>query len=196
MADHKSFLSEVDEEKVAALLEEVANNSAQFAETVSRVVASYSRDLDELMADIYTAVTQEDAITTDGIERYYAELTSMLYFMGDKLERLNVESDMAKAAAKDVYNKAYLAACSEKDEKGKSIRTVAENTSVAETSTQYNSVVSQVYEHAYRAVKSKVDAASEMVSTLKHILRKRVSDEYLNNQLASMKMVQGESTFD
>ena len=186
-----TYLNSVDAEKVQSLLDATEENSKYFENMVGQIVTSYSADLDDLMTSLYGALTQEEAISTDGLERYYAELTNLLYFMSERVEKLNVYSDMSKAAAKEVYNKAYLNASSEKDEKGKSIRTVAENTSIAETSAQYEGVVNQVYEHAYRTVKMKLDAASEMVSTLKHILRKRISDDYINNEASKNSMPEG-----
>lgn len=184
MAKTETFLTSTDEEKVAELLEETKSNSVYFENLVNKIVKDFSSDLDSLMTDLYRELTQESAISTDLVERYYAELTNLLYFMAERVEKLNVYGDMAKSAAKEIYNKAYLTASSEKDEKGKSVRTVAENTSIAETKAQYEGVVGQVYEHAYKSVKYKIDAANEMVTTLKYILKKRVSDDYLNKELS------------
>lgn len=184
MAKTETFLTSTDEEKVAELLEETKSNSVYFENLVNKIVKDFSSDLDSLMTDLYRELTQENAISTDLVERYYAELTNLLYFMAERVEKLNVYGDMAKSAAKEIYNKAYLSASSEKDEKGKSVRTVAENTSIAETKAQYEGVVGQVYEHAYKSVKYKIDAANEMVTTLKYILKKRVSDDYLNKELS------------
>ena len=184
MAKTETFLTSTDEEKVAELLEETKSNSIYFENLVNKIVKDFSSDLDSLMTDLYRELTQENAISTDLVERYYAELTNLLYFMAERVEKLNVYGDMAKSAAKEIYNKAYLSASSEKDEKGKSVRTVAENTSIAETKAQYEGVVGQVYEHAYKSVKYKIDAANEMVTTLKYILKKRVSDDYINKELS------------
>lgn len=184
MAKTETFLTSTDEEKVEELLEETKTNSVYFENLVNKIVKDFSSDLDSLMTDLYRELTQENAISTDLVERYYAELTNLLYFMAERVEKLNVYGDMAKSAAKEIYNKAYLSASSEKDEKGKSVRTVAENTSIAETKAQYEGVVGQVYEHAYKSVKYKIDAANEMVTTLKYILKKRVSDDYINKELS------------
>ena len=192
MAKTETFLTSIDETKVEELLEETKTNSVYFENLVNKIVKDFSSDLDSLMTDLYRELTQENAISTDLVERYYAELTNLLYFMAERVEKLNVYGDMAKSAAKEIYNKAYLSASSEKDEKGKSVRTVAENTSIAETKAQYEGVVGQVYEHAYKSVKYKIDAANEMVTTLKYILKKRVSDDYLNKELSNNSATLGE----
>lgn len=174
-----TYLTNVDEKRVDELIKQTELNATYFTNTTKQVVESYSKDLDELMTDLYQVLTEPESPSTNAIERYYAELTNMIYFLTERVEKLNVYSDMAKAAAKEVYNKAFLSSAVEKDEKGKSLRTVAENTAIAENSSQYESVVSSIYEHAYKTLKMKIDAASEMVSTLKYILRKRVSEMYL-----------------
>lgn len=183
----KTFLNNVDESKVENLLNEVEINSKYFTDMTEKVVKSYTEDLDNLMFDLMRDVTGEEAISSAAAERYYAELTNMVYFMSDKVEKLNVYNDMSKAAAKEVYNKSYLAFSSEKDEKGKSIRTVAENTAASENTAQYNYVVNSIYEHAYKTVKMKIDAANEMITTLKNILKIRSQEEYMNSMTANQR---------
>ena len=180
---NSTYLNNVDEQKVQELLESTTTNATYFTDTVKKVVESYTGELDDLMYNIYQDIIKQESVPTISIERYYAELTSMLYFMGDRLEKLNVYNDMSKNAAREIFNKAYLDAGSEKDAKGKSIKTVNELTSIAESAAQYELVVNQLYDHAYRTAKQKVDAANEMVSTLKNILKKRISEDYINNAL-------------
>lgn len=180
---NSTYLNNVDEQKVQELLDNTTTNATYFTDTVKKVVESYTGELDDLMYNIYQDIIKQDTVPTISIERYYAELTSMLYFMGDRLEKLNVYNDMSKNAAREIFNKAYLDAGSEKDAKGKSIKTVNELTSIAESAAQYELVVNQLYDHAYRTAKQKVDAANEMVSTLKNILKKRISEDYINNAL-------------
>ena len=171
-------------EKIANIDESVN----EFNEITERVIKEQSADLDDLMQAIHYAVTQENAISTDAVERYYAELSSLVYFMSERIEKLNVFKDVSKATAKEAYNKAYIRFCAEKDEKGKSIRTVNENTALAETDSQYEVVMQSIYGNAYDAVKLKLDLALEMLSTLKHILKRRMNEEYMDYQMANMKM--------
>lgn len=177
----------IDVEKLQEYLDTIQLNVEDFQSITNKVIEENSADLDALMADLKEAVTQQDAASTDTIERYYAELSNFLYFMASRIERLSIFKDVSSAAAKEAYNKAYLQYCADKDEKGKSVRTVNENAALAETASQYESVTSTVYANAYTAIKLKLDAAQEMVSTLKNILKKRMNEAYLNTQLSSMK---------
>lgn len=180
-------MSEIFELSPAEMLEtrrqDVIANAIPIQEMVDKVVKEYSEDLDDLMRDLITALTQEEAISTHAVERYYAELTNMLYFVSERIEKLNVYSDLSKAIYKEVYNTDYLNNCAAKDEKGKSLRTVAENTAIAEINSKYESTTSMIYERAYKTLKAKSDAAQEMVSTLKNILKHRIQEEYLSSTL-------------
>lgn len=175
-----SFLDNINTEKLNQIINSTESNSEYFYSLVDSIVVKYSKDLDDFMRDLHTEVTGQDAISTDAAERYYAELTNLLYFMTSNLERLNIYSDMANAASKEVYSKAYLAAATEKDEKGKSLRTVGENQSIAEVSAQYENISSSVYQHVYKYLRLKFDIAMETVSMLKNIIKRRMNEEYLS----------------
>lgn len=182
----------VDMVKLEEYMNSLQSSVSEFDSITEKIISENSADLDSLMTDLRVAVTQEEAASTDTIERYYAELSNLLYFMADRLERLSVYRDMGKAKNKEAYNKAYLSFSAEKDEKGKSVRTVNENTALAETESQYDSTINLIYSSVYDAVKLKVDMAQEMVNTLKNILKKRISENYLNAQLSSMRGGMGE----
>ena len=166
----------------------------EFTAMVNSVVSEQSKDLDSIMEAIKYSVTQEDAISTDAIERYYAELSNLMYFMADRISRLSGYKDMSKAMTREAYSNAYVNYSKEKDDKGKSIRTVKENESLAEMDSKYHSILDTVYANAYSALKIKFDQANEMVSTLKHMLRRRVSEEYLNARVSEYSAVSKEES--
>ena len=49
-----------------------------------------------------------------------------------------------------------------------------------------------VYSLAANTLKLKFDQANEMISTLKNILRRRVSESYINAQVSNLKDYAGE----
>ena len=173
---NQTFLNNIDEQKVADLLDQTNVNVRYFTEVSDQVVKSYTGDLDSLMQDLYTVVTQQDAPSTDVLERYYLELTGLLYFMGERLEKLGVQEDISKSAAKEVYNKAYLNnQIKDVDKKNKT--TVAENQAVAEENSKYEATVNTIYSRAYKQVRYKIDAAYEMINTLRKIITKRMNED-------------------
>lgn len=174
MAD--TFLESFDETVMNKVVEQTKLNAQYFNDTVEKVTKEHSKDLDEIMYDLSVALTGDDAISDLALERFYGELTNILYFTGEKLEKLAVLSDMAKSASKESYNKVYLDNSSLKDEKGKSKNTVAENQAIAEQTTMYESTVSTIYEHAYKSLKFKIEGGYEMCTTLKNIMKKRMQE--------------------
>ena len=97
---------ELNDEKLQNYIDSLNANVTEFASITNQVVAEQSSDLDELMEAIRYSVTQEDAISTDAVERYYAELSNLVYFMSERIGRLNVYKDMSKAMTKEAYSNA------------------------------------------------------------------------------------------
>lgn len=182
-----SFLYNVDEEKVTSLLEDTSLNASYFNKVCNDTITSYTGSLDSLMSDLYVQCIKDQNVDDQTLENYYLELTNMLYFMGAKLESLGIYSDMSRAAAKEVFNKTYLNSQVKDKADGKNKTTIAECTALAENQSQYESVVNSIYDHAYKVVKYKIDAAYEMVNTLRKIISRRMSENQLNPNAGSYK---------
>lgn len=176
----ETFLHNVDTDKLKAIFENTRENVQYFDDTCKDVVRQYSEPLDNLMSDLYVECIQKEDPPIILLERYYLELSNMVYFMIDKLEQLGVYADMAKSASKEVYSKAYLSNQVKEGGTGKNKTTVAELQAQAEISSQYESVVSSIYDHAYKVVKGKVSAAQDMMNTLRKILSVKTSEMELS----------------
>lgn len=168
---YTTFLNNVNKEKVKELMSKTADNVAELDNVLENVVASYSAELDEVMSTY--PYKQLGNLETDELEAYCLELSNLLYFMGAKLEQLGIHNDMSKAAKQEVFNKAYLA---NQTIEGSKKPTVAENTAIAEQTAQYETVVNNLYDRAYKILKFKIDAAFEMVGTLRKIISRRMQE--------------------
>lgn len=174
-----TFLNNVDEEKVSALLTETEENSKYFTDIYDKVVHENIYPLDELMQTIYSDIQTGEDCPTDALSSYCLELTNMLYFMGTKLEKIGLFNDIASSSAKEVYNKAYLEN-QQKDVTGRNKTTVAECQSVAEESAKYETVVKSIYERCYKLVKYKIDSGYTLVDVLKKIISLRMEEMKLS----------------
>ena len=172
----ETYLNKIDTAKVNKLLEETGINVTYFNNACADVVKKYSEALDGLMKDLYIDCIKSNDAPMEKIESYYLELSNMIYFMMDKVEELGVYADMSSSASKEIYSKSYLANSVIKDEKGKSKSTVSELTAQASLDSQYETVVASIYDHAYKIVKNKVEAAKDMCSCLKRILVARTNE--------------------
>jgi len=178
--DNVTFLDDVDMDKVKENVGKTDENSKYFNEMCNDVVHAYCEALDNLMLDIHVDCVQEKFPAMSTLQSYYMELMNMIYFMTDKLEAVGVKADMALSAQKEVYSKSCIASSAEKDEKGKSKSTVAETQAFASMASQYESVVASVYDHAYKIVKGKVEAAQDMGNCLRRIIASRTEEMRLS----------------
>lgn len=179
----QTIISNVDTEAIKDMMEFTDENVKYFNDVAKETADKYTKHLDELMQTLYRVIKKPEfgvEIPSKDLEHYYLELTNLIYFMGNKLEQLSIYGDMARSAEKEVYNNAYLHN-QIKDSEKKNKTTVAENQAVAEQESQYEAVVSLIYEHAYKIVKFKIDAAKDMVGTLRKIISRRMQEEQLSS---------------
>ena len=174
--ENLSFLDNVDNTKLDSLIENTNKNVEMFDKTCIEVVKKYSESLDNLMLDLYEECIKPQDVLTPILEKYFIELANLLYFMGEKLEKLGVYADMSKSAAKEVYSKNYLDNQVKENITGKNKTTVAELTAQAELAAQYDFVVNNIYDRAYSIMKYKINAAQDMLSALKKILSGRQAE--------------------
>lgn len=176
-----TILDNVDKGRVESLMECTKRNVGYFDEAMSGVVKAECESLDNLMRDLYAeCVGKKDEVPVSTLESYYLELSNMVYFMQEKVERLGVYSDMAGSAAKEVYSKSYAAKSGMKDALGKSKSTVAELQALANLDAQYESVVASIYDHAYKVIRNKVDSAKDMMNALRRIISTRTAEMQLS----------------
>lgn len=177
----QTFLNDIDKNKTESLLKHTKDNSEYFNSIINNTVLQYTKHLDDLMQKLYLYIKKSSEVTTDELEKQYLELTSLLYFCGEKLEQLGIYTDLSKAAMKEVFNKSYLnAQIKDTDKRNKT--TVAENTAIAEEASKYESVVNSIYDKAYKICKFKIDAGYEMVNTLRKVISRRMQEESFQYQ--------------
>lgn len=187
-----TILTGLDTTKVEKILAETTVNVTYFNNACAEVIKKYSEPLDNLMSDLYVECIKDGNANVNTLNKYYLELSNMVYFMIDKLEQLGVYADMARSASKEVYSKSYLSNQVKEAGTGKNKTTVAELQAQAELSSQYESVVASIYDHAYKVVKGKLQSAQDMMNTLRKILTVKGTEM----QLSSFGPQQNRSGFD
>ena len=191
---NETFLTEnnavTPNEELINVINETENNVEYFTNISANIVSSSTNELDELVNKIRQS--SMDEISDIELEKYILELSNLLYFIGNKLELMGVKDDLSKLAAKQVYNTSYLNAPT--DEKGKK-PTVAELTAIAEDDSRYESIMNNIYSRAYKLIKYKVDAAYEILSSLRKIISKRMQESQLSAQRNNGSLVFGSEEF-
>lgn len=184
---NNTFLTDVSEDSITAQVkngefEEVMKttdtNVEYFTGICDSLVEANTKELDSLMIVINENAIQKTPTDAD-LERYVLELSNMLYFIGAQLEAMGVRDDLSKLAARQVYNDTYIELGSNPSGKKP---TVAELTASSEAASRYESIMNNIYSRAYRQIKYKVDAAYEMLSSLRKIISKRMQEIQLSMQ--------------
>ena len=96
----QTIIYRVDKNVITEIMDDTDENVKYFNKIATETANRYTEVLDKLMKIIYSGVVKDNA-TDEQLEKYYLELTSVVYFMGDKLEQLNISGDMAKASEKE-----------------------------------------------------------------------------------------------
>ena len=167
----------VDEKKVITLRAELDKNVEYFNRLIDEIVDENTNSMDKILCNICDDVVNVDNPATELIEKYFLELTNCLYFMQERVEKLNIYDSLSKISYKQAYNESYM-----NPDLDKSKPTVAELTAYAEGNTIYEQSLNEMYNKAYRIIRSKVDAAQTMVQTLSKVLSKRINDSQLSNR--------------
>jgi len=185
-------LNEQDEFQVKSAADMAEENAVYYTNISDKLVTAYSSDLDEIMNRIKADCIEVEP-SDKMLENYTMELSNALYFIGQKLETIGIKEDLSKMAAKEVYNEAYLNHMDAGDAKKKP--TVAELTALSEADAKYQTVINSIYARVYRQIKFKVDAAYEMLSSIRKIISKRMQDNQLSMARQTGGIVVGREEF-
>lgn len=167
-------------DEVIQIKESVESISPEFLEMVDKTVTSYTKDLDDLVDDIKKAFRIDSGISDEDLEYYSLELSTALYILGGRLEKTGILEDIAKALRQETYNKEFLDQ-QQKSKVNELKMTVQQLQAIAEEHSKYNTVMQSVYSRVYKQIKFKIDAAFELLGTLKKIISKRISDSSSDN---------------
>lgn len=171
-----TFIDNYDEKEFNTIKCNLESKTKYFNSVCDGIVKEYAGDLDNLMNWVYVSIIQPDIPADDAIlEKAFLELSNCIYFTYENLEHVGIFDTLSKASYKEVYNEAYINNI-EKDGEKRNKKTVAELTAIAESESQYESVLNDIYSSAYTIIKNKIVAAQTMVSTISKIISKRMQE--------------------
>lgn len=164
-----------DEEAMSQILDvqaDVEEKSGIMDDIVNDIVTPYCKDLDAYVLFIKDCLKDgENPPTTDELDDFCLNLSTYIYFAGGMTEQLGIRDDISKAVYKEMYHTARAS-----QDKG----TVADKDSLAELASQEQYIVSSAYSRAYKTLKSKVENAQELLSSVKKVLSRRIQEMELS----------------
>lgn len=146
----------------------VEDNSKQIDEIIEHIIHPYIKDLDRYVSFVRDCLKDgEKPPTVSELEDFCMNLSTLIYFASGMCENLGVRDDIAKAVYKEQYHASRSSL-----EKG----TVADKDSLAELNSRQEQIVSICFTRAYKTLKSKIDAAQELLASAKKVLSNRITE--------------------
>ncbi len=157
----------VEKEEINDVASRVFSLSSEVIEMVDKVVNSVCKDLDEYVASIDLALVNDKVpVTNQQLEQFTLNLPTLLYFTTQAQEDIGIKEDVSRAVRNEVYNRV----------REKASGTVADKDAAAELQAQAETIVNIVYARAYKKIKLKVDAAYELLNSVKKVLTSRLAE--------------------
>ena len=178
-------------EQIEKRIPTIETMSKDVEDIISTVVSEYTADLDEIMHGIERDILQTATPAIYTIEQYFLNLSSCLYFMCERVEKLGVYDSISKSKAQEAYNNSYLKYQYSNQKKP----TVAELTAMSENDSLYDRTVNDLYNKAYKIVKNKVSAAETMINTLSKILSHRIQESQMTTTQTGKRILNEEVVF-
>lgn len=163
---------EINTEEVEELQQRVDNNSRLINDITNKLVADYCKQLDNYVRFIESILKDEKhPPTAEELDDFVMNLPILLYFCGEAQENLGIKTDVAKSIKQEKYNEVY------REVKG----TIADKTAKSELETRSEIITHIIYDRAYKIVKEKMEAAYELLSSIKKVITRRISENSLAN---------------
>lgn len=144
---------------------ELNDSSVIINKIAEEIVADICKDLDTTIQQI-RQILVEDTLTNSELEDAVIQLPLKIYAITTQQEFLGLKDDLAAAKVKEQYNKIYL------ETQGKS----ADKVVIAQQGTIQQSIISSITSRCYKIVKQKIDAAYEVLNSVKKIINMRVQE--------------------
>ncbi len=163
----------LDKTKVKAVQDKVDLDTKQLEDVVNGIVTPYTERLDNYV-DFIAGILKdgENPPTAQELDDFCMNLSVYLYYASAMQEQLGIKNDISNAIYKEMYNNARQV-----QDKG----TVDDKNSLAELASQTEYLTSVCYKRAFGICKAKVGAGQELLSSIKKIISRRMSEVELTH---------------
>lgn len=171
--------ADLPEEKVSTqdeiihnIMARVEDNSAKVEEIVDELIYQHCKEIDELIRKFRQCLNDKDNPVTEWeLDDVCLKLPSYLYFIGEAQEKFGIKEDIAKSVKMELYNQIHQRT------KG----TIADKQAASEAGTLEEDIVYRAYQRAYKRIKQKLEAAYELLSSIKKVISRRMGEQELAN---------------
>jgi hypothetical protein len=160
------------DELIHEIIDRIEDNSAKVEAIVDELINKHCKEIDELMTKFKKCLLDKENPVTDWeLDDVCMKLPSYLYFIGEAQEKFGIKEDIAKSVKMELYNDIH------RRTKG----TIADKQAASEAGTLEEDIVYRAYQRAYKRIKQKLEAAYEVVSSVKKVISRRMGEQELAN---------------
>ena len=162
-----ALANEIDNEAIRRIQARIQENSRALDTVVNKLVSDYCKPLDDYIQLIKDILDDKKVPPTDQeLDDFTLNLPVLLYFTGEAQESLGIKEDVARAIKTEVYNEVFNV----------SSGTIADKTAKAELAAQNEGITHLVYQRAYKKVKLRMEAANEVLQSIKKVMSRRMTE--------------------
>lgn len=160
------------DELIHNIIERVEDNSAKVEKIVDELIQPYCDKLDILIGKFRDCLMdKQNPVTEWELDDVCLKLPSYLYFMGEAQEKFGIKEDISKSVKMELYNQIHQ----------RTRGTIADKQAASEAGTIEEEIVYRAYQRAYKRIKQKLEAAYELLSSIKKVISRRMGEQDLAN---------------
>ena len=148
--------------------EKIQDYSAEIDKQVEYVEKTFSAQLDNIIALSKETLSKE--FTDEDLDTILLALSTELYFVGAKLERVGIREDVAKMISTEKFNLTFL---------GLTSGTVQMKQSQAEQESIKEQLAHICHSRAYKTLKLKYESGNELLNSIKKVMTRRLAEKEL-----------------
>ena len=171
-ADQPTLEGKCQDVRIHEIINKVEDNSKKIDKVVTELIEEDCKLIDELIFKFRNCLlNKEEPVTEWELDDVCMKIPAHLYFLGEAQEKFGIKEDVAKSVKMELYNRVHQRT------KG----TIADKQAASEAATLEEEIVYRAYQRAYKRLKQKIEAAYELVSSVKKVISRRMGEQDLAN---------------
>lgn len=164
-ADEPTEEPKSQQEIINNIINRVEDNSKQIEKVVEDLISEHCQQIDELITKFKECLLdKENPVTEWELDDVCMKLPTYLYFIGEAQEKFGIKEDIAKSVKMELYTQIHQRT------KG----TIADKQAASDAGTLEEEIVYRAYQRAYKRIKQKLEAAYELLSSIKKVMHRRM----------------------
>lgn len=171
-ADQPAVEPKSQDEIIHSIINRVEDNSKKIDKVVMELIEEHCKQIDELISKFKECLLdKENPVTEWELDDVCMKLPTYLYFIGEAQEKFGIKEDIAKSVKMELYTEIHQRT------KG----TIADKQAASDAGTIEEEIVYRAYQRAYKRIKQKLEAAYELLSSIKKVISRRMGEQDLAN---------------